>query len=80
MLPSEVPSQGKEDRPICNLYSLTTNQQAIRDVARAMTDSLGNLEPSLDVYPDRPAPVVRNTAEGRELARLTWACPHRRSS
>lgn len=40
-----------------------------------MTDSLGNLEPSLDVYPDRPAPVVRNTPDGRELARLTWGMP-----
>lgn len=60
---------------MCNLYSLTTNQQAIRDLAQVMQDTLGNLEPSLDVYPDRPAPVVRNTAEGRELARLTWGMP-----
>lgn len=60
---------------MCNLYNLTTNQQAIRDLAQAMQDSLGNLEPSLDVYPDRPAPVVRNTAQGRELARLTWGMP-----
>lgn len=40
-----------------------------------MSDSLGNLEPSLDVYPDRLAPVVRNTGSGRELARLTWGMP-----
>ncbi|MDQ1899941.1 SOS response-associated peptidase [Paracoccus sp. WLY502] len=60
---------------MCNLYNLTSNQQAIRDAARAMQDSLGNLEPTLDLYPDRPAPVVRNTAEGRELARLTWGMP-----
>ena len=60
---------------MCNLYSLTTNQQAIRDIAGAMRDSLGNLEPALDIYPDRPAPVVRNTPRGRELARLTWGMP-----
>ena len=60
---------------MCNLYNLTTNQQAIRDMAQVMQDSLGNLEPDLDVYPDRPAPVVRNTAQGRELARLTWGMP-----
>ena len=60
---------------MCNLYNLTTNQQAIRDMARVMQDSLGNLEPDLDIYPDRPAPVVRNTAQGRELARLTWGMP-----
>lgn len=40
-----------------------------------MSDSLGNLEPSLDVYPDRPAPVIRNTGSGRELASLTWGMP-----
>lgn len=40
-----------------------------------MTDSLGNLEPTLDVYPDRPAPVVRNTPDGRELVGLTWGMP-----
>ncbi|MFC0199669.1 SOS response-associated peptidase [Paracoccus rhizosphaerae] len=60
---------------MCNLYNLTTNQQAIRDLAQVMNDSLGNLEPSIDVYPDRAAPVVRNTAEGRELARLSWGMP-----
>ncbi|SNR68195.1 hypothetical protein [Paracoccus sediminis] len=55
---------------MCNLYNLSTNQQAIRDLARVMQDILGNLKPSLDVYPDRAAPVVRNTPEWRELARL----------
>lgn len=60
---------------MCNLYNISTNQQAIRDIAGAMQDGLGNLEPALDVYPDRPAPVVRNTQQGRELARLTWGMP-----
>lgn len=60
---------------MCNLYSVTTNQRAIRELARVTKDSLGNLEPSLNVYPDRDAPVVRNTAEGRELASLTWGMP-----
>ncbi|WP_128255210.1 SOS response-associated peptidase [Falsirhodobacter deserti] len=60
---------------MCNLYNVTTNQQAIRDIVDVMQDSLGNLEPALNVYPDRPAPVVRNTQAGRELARLTWGMP-----
>ena len=38
-------------------------------------DSIGNLEPILDAYPDRPAPVVRNTDGGLELAALTWGMP-----
>ncbi len=60
---------------MCNLYRITTNQQAIRDFVAATHDSIGNLEPSIDVYPDRPAPVVRNTDGGRELASLTWGMP-----
>lgn len=60
---------------MCNLYNVRTNQEALREIARAMRDSLGNLEPSLDVSPDRPAPVVRNVNGERELAMLTWGIP-----
>jgi putative SOS response-associated peptidase YedK len=60
---------------LCNLYNITTNQQAIRDFVTLTHDSLGNLEPSFDVYPDRPAPVVRNIGGRRELAALTWGMP-----
>lgn len=60
---------------MCNLYNLTTNQQAIRDVVGVMEDRIGNLEPVIEVYPDRTAPVVRNTQNGRELAQLTWGMP-----
>lgn len=60
---------------MCNLYNITTNQEALRAITRAMIDHAGNLEPSLDVYPDRPAPIVRSTPEGREIARLTWGMP-----
>ena len=60
---------------VCNLYNVTTNQEAIRQMTRAMKDSVGNLEPSLDVYPDRMAPIVRNTPDGRELAQVRWGLP-----
>lgn len=60
---------------MCNLYNISTNQEAIRALTRAIADKLGNLQPSLDVYPDRPAPVIRATAEGRELVNLTWGMP-----
>jgi hypothetical protein len=61
---------------MCNLYNITTNQEAIRQFIGIMEDSVGNLEPSLDLYPDRPAPVVRNIGNGvRELAKLTWGMP-----
>lgn len=61
---------------MCNLYNLTTAQQAIIQWTRAMRDRSGNLEPSFDVYPNRPGPVVRNAPDGqRELTRLLWGMP-----
>jgi putative SOS response-associated peptidase YedK len=60
---------------MCNLYNVTTTQEAIRQFTRAMRDVSGNLEPSLNVYPDRPTPIVRNTPEGRELAMVRWGMP-----
>ena len=61
---------------MCNLYNITTSQQAIIEWSRAMRDSTGNLEPSLDIYPNYAAPVVRMARDGiRELARLQWGMP-----
>lgn len=34
---------------MCNLYNITTSQDAIRERTRAMLDLIGNLELSLDV-------------------------------
>ena len=45
---------------MCNLYSVTTNQAAIAalfDVNRYV----GNLAPMPGVFPDYPAPVIRNS-------------------
>lgn len=53
---------------MCNLYNVTTTQQAIIEWSRAMRDVLGNLEPTIDIYPNYLAPVVRNAPDGtREL-------------
>ena len=60
---------------MCNLYNVTTNQQAMIDFTHALRDISGNLEESLDVYPDYLAPIVRNTPTGRELARVRWGMP-----
>ncbi|MCG7508853.1 SOS response-associated peptidase [Mesorhizobium retamae] len=61
---------------MCNLYNLTTTQQAVLQWTRALRDLAGNLEPSFDVYPNTLAPVIRKGADGqRELAKLTWGMP-----
>jgi putative SOS response-associated peptidase YedK len=61
---------------MCNLYAMTTGQQAIRDLARAMRDTTGNLPPLPGIFPDYPAPVVRNAPDGvRELAMVRWGMP-----
>ena len=61
---------------MCNLYNVTTTQEAMRRFTQALRDIAGNLEPSLDVYPNMPAPVVRNAPDGeREVARLLWGLP-----
>ncbi len=61
---------------MCNLYNLTTNQRAIIEFSRALRDLTGNLEPELDIFPDLPAPIVRNGVDGvRELVRVRWGMP-----
>jgi hypothetical protein len=45
---------------MCNLYSITTNQSAIAALFRVMNRYVGNLAPMPGVFPDYPAPVVRN--------------------
>ena len=61
---------------MCNLYNVSTNQEAIRALTRTFRDMTGNLPPSLDVYPDYPAPVVRIGEDGkRELVNLRWGMP-----
>ena len=41
---------------MCNLYSLTKGQQAIREFAGAMSDRTGNLPPLPGIFPDYAAP------------------------
>ena len=60
---------------MCNLYSITKGQQAIREFTRAMTDRTGNLPPMPGVFPDYAAPIVRNQPDGRELAMARWGMP-----
>lgn len=61
---------------MCNLYSITKGPQAIREAARAMRDTTGNLPPLPGVFPDYAAPIVRNAPDGvRELNMARWGMP-----
>lgn len=61
---------------MCNLYNITTNHEAIRQLTFYQRDLAGNLEPSLDIYPDQFGPIIRTGADGRrELARVRWGLP-----
>ena len=60
---------------MCNLYSVTKGQAAIRELTDAMTDSTGNMPPLPGIFPDYSAPIVRNQPSGRELTMAWWGMP-----
>ena len=60
---------------MCNLYNISIGPQAVLQFTRAMVNRAGNMEPG-KVYPDYPAPIVRNGEDGqRELVRARWGMP-----
>jgi putative SOS response-associated peptidase YedK len=60
---------------MCNLYSITTNQAAIVALFRVINRYVGNLPPMPGVFPDCPAPVVRNAGSESEMVLMRWGMP-----
>jgi len=67
---------------MCNLYSITTNQEAIRALFRVINRYVDNLPPMPGVFPDYSAPVVRDERESKDrfavpsaAKRLRRQCP-----
>lgn len=60
---------------MCNLYSLSKGQAAIRELFQVVHDRVGNLPPLPGVFPDYPAPIVRLVEGERELALARWGMP-----
>lgn len=61
---------------MCNLYSITRNQEAIRRLFGVTRDLAGNLPALPAVYPDMMAPVIRIAPDGeRELTMMRWGFP-----
>ncbi len=61
---------------MCDLYGVTTNQEAIRRLfPGGLHDRAGNMPPLPGVFPDYMAPIVRNAEGGRELVMARWGMP-----
>jgi putative SOS response-associated peptidase YedK len=60
---------------MCNLYSITTNQAAIVALFRVINHYVGKLAPMPGVFPDYPAPVVRDDGGVRELVTMRRGMP-----
>jgi hypothetical protein len=52
-----------------------TNQAAIIALFRVVNRYLGNLAPMPGVFPDYPAPVVRNSGDELEMTMMRWGMP-----
>ena len=60
---------------MCNLYSMTKNVDAIRRLFGAMNSQVGNLPSLPGIFPDYPAPIVRNATGEREIVMARWGMP-----
>jgi len=63
---------------VCNLYTSTTNAEAIRQFSRYLSDLVDKFqsnEETFDVFPNRYGPIVRQGETGHELVRARWGMP-----
>jgi len=61
---------------MCNLYSMTKTQEAMRRLFKVQNDRAGNLPSLPDIFPDQLAPVVCNAKNGeRSLELMRWGFP-----
>ena len=58
---------------MCNLYSVTRNTKAIRDLFKVGANRAADVTPKDAIFPGHMAPVVRLAEDGeRELVELSW--------
>ena len=61
---------------MCNLYSMTKTQEAMRRPFKIQNDRAGNLPSLPDIFPDQLAPGVCDTKNGeRSLELMRWGFP-----
>ncbi|MGI9521033.1 MAG: SOS response-associated peptidase [Hyphomicrobiaceae bacterium] len=58
---------------MCNLYSMTTNREAVLRLFRVGDNRAEAFKPATAIFPSQVAPVVRNSDDGtRELVHMSW--------
>ncbi len=61
---------------MCNLYSHTSNVQALTDLVGSLNNAAGNMPAQHAIFPDNPAPIIRTGGDGMlELAMARWGMP-----
>lgn len=54
---------------------MTTNVDAIRRLFSSINSRVGNLPSMPGIFPDYPAPIVRNASDGRKIVMARWGMP-----
>jgi putative SOS response-associated peptidase YedK len=54
---------------------MTKNVDAIHRLFGALNSNVGNLPSMPGIFPDYPAPIVRNAPDGREIVMARWGMP-----
>ncbi|QWK81477.1 SOS response-associated peptidase family protein [Ochrobactrum sp. BTU1] len=58
---------------MCDLYDITTAHETFRHLFPQSCDMTNRVDPQLDVYPNYPAPALRNlSGSEHELTHLRW--------
>jgi hypothetical protein len=54
---------------------MTKNVDAIRRLFAALNNRVGNLPSMPGIFPDYPAPIVRNAPDASEIVMALWSMP-----
>ena len=60
---------------MCNLYTMTATVGEMRRLFGTFSGDRDNLPAYDEIYPGRPAPVLRRDGEGLKLETMTWGFP-----
>ena len=60
---------------MCNLYSMTSNVEALRRLFGRFEGDTSNLPPFEEIYPGKQAPVLRRLDGGLGLEMMRWGFP-----